>query len=238
MAVSSFCQQFPHLGKERAGLIRGCSCRRDGHQAAQADMRLCGCHIQQGPQAFGRNARLALFPADVDLDQNFLGQVCGGSGALHLLQQVLAVHAFNQSSTTHHFVDLVGLQMADKMPRLTAISVGVGLFHQFLHMVFAKQVNGQSGAGNHLFHGASLAGGAQQNICRVAAGFTRSGSHIFTDAGHIFGHHCQLFLCQHGSHLLVNGTAAADVFGAGAGADDGRSADLLDGQAHRHGHAL
>ena len=69
-------------------------------------------------------------------------------------------------------------------------------------------------------------------------GFTGGGGHIFTDVGHIFGHHCQLFLCQHGSHLLVNGAAAADVFGAGAGADDGCSADLLDGQAHRHGHAL
>ena len=119
------------------------------------------------------------------------------------------LHEADDFAVTEAFVDLVGLQMADKMPRLTAISVGVGLFHQFLHMVFAKQVNGQSGTGNHLFHGAGLAGGAQQNICRVAAGFTGGDGHIFTDAGHIFGHHCQLFLCQHGSHLLVNGAAAA-----------------------------
>ena len=83
--------------------------------------------------------------------------------------------------------------MADEMPRFAGVSPGVGLFDEFLHVVFAKQVDGQVGAVTHFFHRAGLAGRAQQDIRRVAPGAAGRGGHRRSDLGDGLGH--RLFLC-------------------------------------------
>ena len=192
-AGSGLCQQFPHLGKKAAGGgvigIGG----RNGHQPAHFDVGLGGGSIQQRPQVVLANAALAFLGADVDLHQDLLGDAQPLGGGLDLIQQPRAVHALDQRSAAHHLVDLVGLQVADEMPRLAVVSSGVGLFHKFLHVVFTKQVNGQIGAVAHFFHCAGLAGGAQQHLAGIAACGLGGGGHVLADPGNGLGH-C-LLLC-------------------------------------------
>ena len=83
------------------------------------------------------------------------------------------------------------------MPRLARIGPGVGLFHKFLHMVFAKQVDGKVRAGAHLLDRAGLAGGAQAYFSRIAPGFAGGFGHCPADGCHIFGHAGQCFLVEH-----------------------------------------
>ena len=107
---------------------------------------------------------------------------------------MLAVHALDQGGAPQHLFDLIGLQMADKVPGLAQIGTGIGFFHQLLHMVFAKKINGQRGAFPHGFHSAGLAGGAQQNLAGAAPGSQCGTGHFFTDISYIFSHgstHCR-----------------------------------------------
>ena len=84
--------------------------------------------------------------------------------------------------------------MADEMPRLTLVGAGVGLFHQFLHMVLAKQVDGQPGAEPDLLHRAGLTGGAQLHRRRVPARGAGGLRHGVPDEGHRLGHGLLLLL--------------------------------------------
>ena len=89
--------------------------------------------------------------------------------------------------------------MADKMPRFAQVGPGIGLFHQFLHVVFPEQVDGQAGAVAHLLHRAGLAGRAQGHFRGVAARAAGGFGHRRADAGHGFGH---LLFLRFGHHRV------------------------------------
>ena len=79
--------------------------------------------------------------------------------------------------------------MADHVGRLLQVSARVGLFHQLLHMVLAKQVNVQLGGKANGGWRAGFAGGAQQHVALFAPGF-----------GQGIGH-----AAAHGLHILAKG---------------------------------
>ena len=190
-------QQLTHPCKKAAGLIVIGVCRRDRHQAAQPQILSGGSGLQQGEQAVGLHAALARFLTDVDLHKDVLHQPQTGGSGVDLVQQPRAVHALDQGGAAHDLVDLVGLQMADKMPRLAVVGTGIGFLDQFLHMVLAKEVDRQLGAAAHLLDRAGLAGGAELYLCGVAAGSSGGRSHCLADMGNGFGHLLLLCLRDH-----------------------------------------
>ena len=111
-------------------------------------------------------------------------------------QQMLTVHALDQACPPQHLFDLIGLQMADKMAGLTAVSPGIVVCTQLLHMVLAEQINGQGGTGCYGLRRAGLAGGAQLHRCRIASGFPGGGCHLFPDLCHSLPHLFQILFCH------------------------------------------
>lgn len=67
------------------------------------------------------------------------------------LQQALAVDALYDIYRAHHPAHLVGLQVPNEVARLALERVGFEMCLEFLHAIFAKQVNSHQGTGlDHL----------------------------------------------------------------------------------------
>ena len=153
-------------------------------------------------------------------------------------QQVLAVHALDEAGAAQHLFDLVRLQMADEMAGLAAVGPGVKIGAELLHMVLAKHINGQGCTGGNNVRCAGLAGGTELHRCRVAARFPGGCRHLGADLFHRFPHFFQC-LFRHRSILLgIFCALTTDELGAGAGTENVCFADLIQAQAHRHGHPL
>ena len=159
-------------------------------------MLLCSGGVQQRPEQFRRSTGLALFPADVHFQQDILHDAGLGGLLLNGQQQMLAVYALDQACPPQHLFDLIGLQMADKMAGLTAVSSGIVVCAQLLHMVLAEHINGQGGTGCYGLRRAGLTGGAQLHRCRVAPGFPGGCGHLFPDLGDSLPHLFQCFFCH------------------------------------------
>ena len=159
-------------------------------------MLLCGGGVQQRPEQLRRSTGFALLPADVHFQQDILHDAGLGGFLLDGQQQMLTVHALDQACPPQHLFDLIGLQVADKMAGLAAVSPGIVVCTQLLHMVLAEHINGQGGTGCYGLRRAGLAGGAQLHRCRIASGFPGSGCHLFPDLCHGLPHLFQILFCH------------------------------------------
>ena len=109
-------------------------------------------------------------------------------------------YSFTQLSTNQGLsqasVTFVGLQMADEVTGLAAVSTGVVVGAKLLHMVLAEHIDGKGRAGGDGVRGAGLAGGAELHFGGVAACFPGRCGHLFADGLPGLPHLFQILFCH------------------------------------------
>ena len=138
-------------------------------------------------------AKLACFPDDVDLEQDWhrLGSLLGA--LIDFLSQIEAIYTLDHREKSHRLANLIRLQMANHVPRKpTRAQRNLALC--FLHLVFAEQRKPQAGRLTHHLRGLCFSYCQKSDRGRIASRTRASRGHPLLHILYIGGQvHCLVF---------------------------------------------
>ena len=124
--------------------------------------------LGQSGELRGKDSAFALFFGDINLKKNVLNHLQLGGTFVNSIQQTGGIHRLNQVDSAHHLLDLVGLQMADKMQPCTGVGVVIQMGRHFLHPVLTADLDSAGNGGANGIGSLHLGGGHQSNFGGVA----------------------------------------------------------------------
>ena len=179
-------KKLTHLSKKYPIIARMLAHGRDRHESAQLYAGIVSHFCRKLGGFVCREARLALLPGDVDLQQDALHHAALLRQLVDGLQQLDAIDRFDEIHRTHEVLDLVRLQPPDKMQRLSCIRPLRQLLLKLLHAVFAAAVHVRGDRRAHRVRVVHFRRRAELNVLRRASGIPRRLRHRFPNVCNVF----------------------------------------------------